>query len=114
MKIIDKNSFKKINQYQYFKTFADPTYGFNVKIDVTNLINYIKEKNISFFPPFLYLVTLAMNEVYEFHLREENGNIVYHEIINPTYTVMSNSGIYYNARTDLTPTFKEFYQNEER
>lgn len=40
MKIIDKKTFKKINQYNYFSTFDDPTYGFNIKIDVTNLVNY--------------------------------------------------------------------------
>ncbi len=110
MKIIDKSTFKKINQYNYFKTFDDPTYGFNVKIDVTNLVNYKNEKRISFFIPFLYLTTLAMNSIYEFHLREIDGEIVYFETINPTYTVMSNGGVYFNTRNDLRDSFKIFYE----
>lgn len=112
MKIIDKKTFKKINQYNYFSTFDDPTYGFNVKIDVTNLVNYKNEHKIGFFIPFLYLVTLAMNEVYEFHLREINDEIVYFEEINPTFTVMSlKNNVFYNARCDLKPSFKEFCED---
>lgn len=114
MQIIDKKTFKKINQYNYFKTFDDPTYGFNVKIDVTNLVKYKNEKKISFFIPFLYLTTLAMNNIYEFHLREINNEIVYFETINPTYTVIGNNGVYYNTRNDLRDSFKVFYKETRK
>lgn len=111
MEKIDKKTFKKLNQYNYFKTFADPTYGFNVKVDVTKLVKFCKENHLSFFIAFMYLVTLSMNEVYEMHLREINDDIVYFENINPTFTVMSlKNEVYYNARCDLT-SFKEFNEN---
>ncbi len=110
MKIIDKKTFKKRNQYNYFRTFDDPTYGFDVRMDVTNLVKYKNEKKISFFIPFLYLTTLAMNSVYEFHLREINNEIVYFENIDPTYTVMADNGVYYNAYSKLHDSFKTFYK----
>lgn len=112
--IIDKSKFKKINQYNWFRTFPDPTYGFNVKINVTKLIEFNKKHHYSFFITFIYLVTISMNEVYEMHLREIDNEktIAYFPKINPTYTVLSNkNGVFYNARTDLTASFKEFYTN---
>ena len=66
--IIDKSNFKKINQYNWFRTFPDPTYGFNVKINVTKLIEFNKKHHYSFFITFIYLVTISMNEVYEMHI----------------------------------------------
>lgn len=111
MKEIDKKTFKKINQYNYFKTFEDPTYGFNVRVDVTKLVEYIKAHKITFFIAFLYLVTISMNEVYEMHLRDFDNKIIYFEDINPTFTVLSiKNGVFYNTRCDLAP-FKEFNSN---
>lgn len=57
-KIIEKNNYKKIKQYEWFKTFANPCYGFDVKMDVSNVIKYSKETNTSFFINVLYLITI--------------------------------------------------------
>ena len=43
---------------------------------------------------------------------DNEKTIAYFPKINPTYTVLSNkNGVFYNARTDLTASFKEFYTN---
>lgn len=105
-KKIDKKNYKKLSQYLYFKTFSDPTYGFNVNVDVTNVVNYGKKQNISFFIIFIYLVSLAMNKVEEFHYRDIDDEIYYYDVIHPTFTVMSKvNGVFYNARTDLNESF---------
>lgn len=47
-RVIDKNNFPKRKQYDWFKTFANPCYGFNVKMDVTELVKLSKETKTIF------------------------------------------------------------------
>ena len=70
---IDMKTYRKRNQYEWFHTFPDPTYGFDVDIDVTNVVHLAKKKGISFFESFLYFILMAVNEVPEMRMREVQG-----------------------------------------
>ena len=108
-KVIKKNELKKIKQYEWFKTFANPCYGFDVKMDVTNVLKYSKETNTSFFINVLYLITIGLSSIEEMRMREVNGEIRLYDKINPTFTVMTNSGNYENAGIKMIDDFNEFY-----
>lgn len=41
--VIKENELKKHKQYMWFSTFSNPCYGFDVKMDVTKLVEYTKE-----------------------------------------------------------------------
>ena len=92
-KVIDLDNFKKRKQYNWFKTFSNPCYGLNVKMDVTEVVKYSKETKTSFFINVLYLITIGLNSVEEMRLREVDGEIRLYDTINPTFTVMTNSGV---------------------
>ena len=64
-KVIDLDNFKKRKQYNWFKTFSNPCYGLNVKMDVTEVVKYSKETKTSFFINVLYLITIGLNSVEE-------------------------------------------------
>lgn len=108
-KVIKKNELKKIKQYEWFKTFANPCYGFDVKMDVTKVIKYSKETNTSFFINVLYLVTIGLSSIEEMRMREVNGEIRLYDRINPTFTVMTKTGIYENAGFKMIDDYKGFY-----
>ncbi len=108
MEEIDLKNYKKRNQYYYFSKFPDPSYGLDVDIDVTNLIECKDKKGVSFFPLFLYCLTKAVNSVYELHLREVNGKIYYYDFIHPTWTVMGNDGVYINVGMEFEPELDIF------
>ena len=46
---IDIKKSQREKTYTWFKSFKNPTYGINVKMDVTKLVKYSKENNSSFF-----------------------------------------------------------------
>lgn len=110
-KEIDLKTYKKRNQYFHFSKFPDPSYGLDVDIDVTNIVLYKEKKHTSFFPIFLYLLTKAINSVYELHLREVEGHIYYYDQIEPTWTVMSESGVYINVGCPFHEDFLTFYKD---
>lgn len=105
---IDMKTYRKRNQYEWFHTFPDPTYGFDVDIDVTNVVSLAKEKGISFFETFLYFIMMSVNAVMEMKLREEKGHVYLYDVIHPTFTVMSKEGIYQNAGCEMETDFNRF------
>lgn len=108
-KVIEKSELKKIKQYEWFKTFANPCYGFDVKMDVTNVLKYSKETNTSFFINVLYLITIGLSSIEEMRMREVNGEIRLYDKINPTFTVMTKTGVYENAGFKMIDDYKGFY-----
>lgn len=110
MEEIDLKIYPKRNQYEWFHTFPDPTYGFDVDIDVTEVVKITKARKESFFPAFLYLVTLGVNQIKEMRLREVAGHIYLYDVIHPTFTVMNDEGIYQNAGVKMTSDYSSFYR----
>ena len=109
-KEIDLKTYKKRNQFNWFKTFDDPTYGFDVKADVTEIVKLSKERKESFFIYFLFAIMNGVNSVYEMKLREENNTIYQYDIIHPTFTVMTDEGVYQNTGCLMDFNFDVFYK----
>lgn len=109
-KVIDLKNYKKRKQFNWFKTFKNPCYGFDVDIDVSNVVNYSKNTHTSFFVNFLYLVTISMNKVEEMRLRIVDDELRLYDSIDPTFTVMTDIGVYENCYSKLEE-YKKFYKN---
>lgn len=105
---LDLSTYKKRNQYYHFSKFPDPSFGLDVDIDVTNLINIKEATHVGFFPMFLYCLTKSINSVYELHLREEKGHIYYYDVIHPTWTVLTKEDVYMNVGTTFEEDFSIF------
>ncbi len=109
-KILDKNNFPKRKQYEWFRTFSNPCYGLTVKMDVTSLVEFSKKTKTSFFINALYLVTTGLNSIDEMRMREVRGEIRLYDVINPTFTVMTNTGIYENCGFKMVQDYPSFYK----
>ena len=107
--IIDTNTWIRKSQFDFFSTFLNPDYGFNKKIDVTTVLEYSKETKTSFFINFLYVFSLAMNDIPEMRLRYVNGEVRRYDSINPGYTVKTNDGSFNNCGHEFTRNYQEFY-----
>lgn len=109
-KVIKSEELNNQSQYRWFKTFDNPCYGFDVKMDVSEVVKYSKETKTSFFVNVLYLITIALNSIEEFKIREVKDEIRIYDTINPTFTVMTDVGIYENAGFKMVDNYKEFYK----
>ena len=108
-KVIKIEELKNSKQYKWFRTFSNPCYGLNVKMDVSKVIEYSKKTNTSFFINILYLVTKGLNSVEEMRLREVNGEIRLYKTINPTFTVMTKIGVFENCGFEMIEDYSGFY-----
>ncbi len=112
--VIKENELKKHKQYMWFSTFSNPCYGFDVKMDVTKLVEYTKETKTSFFINTLYLVTKGLSMVEEMRLRLVNNEIRLYEKINPSFTVMTKSGMFENCNFEYAEDYIEFYKRAKK
>jgi chloramphenicol O-acetyltransferase type A len=108
MKEIDLKTYPKRNQYTWFSTFSDPTYGFDVDMDVDALVHFSKQHKQSFFILFLYAVLNGINHVDEMRMREVKGHVYQYDVIHPTFTVMTDAGVYQNAGCPMEADFPAF------
>lgn len=108
-KIIKPEQLDNFSQYQWFGSFSNPCYGFNVKSDVSKVLAVSKSNNTSFFVNTLYLVVTALNKIDEMRMRFVNGEIRLYDVINPTFTVMTDSGQFDNAGFAMKEDYASFY-----
>ena len=113
-RVIKSEELKNQSQYRWFKTFDNPCYCFTVKMDVSEVVKYSKETHTSFFINVLYLITTSLNSIEEFRIREVKDEIRIYDTINPTYTVMTDAGIYENAGFKMVDDYKEFYNTARK
>lgn len=109
-KILKIEDLKNQSQFRWFKTFKNPCYGLNVKMDVTKVVEYSKKTKTSFFVNVLYLITTSLNSIDEFKIREVNDEIRLYETINPTFTVMTDIEVYENAGFKMIDDYNSFYK----
>ncbi len=76
MKEIDLNNWDLAEQYKWFSTYSTPFYGITTKLDVTNVYNFAKRNNISFYFCFGHLVNTAVRQIEEFNIRDVNGKLM--------------------------------------
>lgn len=91
MKKFNINSWNRKAQYEFFKNYDDPYFNLTANFDVTNLYNFCKENNISFFLACLFIAVETSNEILEFKLRIIDNQVFEFESINIGSTVLNKN-----------------------
>jgi len=111
MKDIDIYNWKRKAHYEYYQSFDNPCFSLSVNIDITLLIEKIKEKDLKFFPTFLYCLIKGMNQVEELKYRIRKNRVIVHDMIHPSYTVLNERECFVFCYTEFIIDFEIFYQN---
>lgn len=108
-KIVEENQLPNVSQYKWFGTFANPCYGFDVVCDVSDVVRVSKQSGTKFFVNMLYIVTKSLNEIPTMRMRKVGNEIRLYDVINPTFTVMTDGGQFENAGFDMVDDYRGFY-----
>lgn len=109
--IVDINSWKRRNSYEFFKTFQNPNISITSEIDCTHAREQAKQKGQSFFIYYIYSMLCAMNEIEEFRYRiDAEGRVLYYDTIDITTPILLNDeGDCAIVRIPFIKDFNEFY-----
>lgn len=86
MKYIDIETWKRREHFRFFHRMDYPQYNICMDIDVTNFLEFVKTKNLSFYYAMIYAVTKSVNETEAFRYRIREDGVVLHDIIHPSFT----------------------------
>lgn len=109
MKEIDVTTWKRKTPYENFSKYSNPTFSMTVRLDVTELVEFSKKTDTSFFANFLFVVTKCLNRIEDFRLRIKDGKVVVYDVITPSYIVMNDNGVIVTRQTEFSNDYSEFY-----
>ena len=110
MKVIDMNTYKRKDHFEYFRSLAYPYVGVTVDVDITSFLKTIQEKKYPFFLSFLWCVNQACNEIPQFRQRIVNDSIVEYEYCHTSHTVSKEDETYAYCTLDARMSLDEFIQ----
>ena len=70
---IDTKTWPQAQEFWYYTQAAPTTYSVTVPLDVTVLRRTLKQRDVRFFPAYLWLVTRAVREVPELRVAVREG-----------------------------------------
>ena len=111
MKVIDIDSWNRKTQYQNFIGYTDPTFSIGTRLDVTELLDYCKKQDKSFFPTFLYFVMRCINEVKEMRVRLKGDEVVLYDSVDPSYIVICEDEQITTCQNAFDTDFPRFHNS---
>ena len=94
MRIIDVNSWKRKEHFNFFSKMASPYLGIVTEVDCTDCYAYAKERGHSFFATYLHKSMIAVNAVEELKYRLVDDKIVVFDTIHAGSTIGREDGTF--------------------
>ncbi len=108
MLTIDLNTWSRREHFEFFKEFNHPHYSICANVDLTQLYPFIKAHGYSITAAIIYVITRAANAVPEFRYRMRQGEVVEHETVSPSVTILVADDLFSFCAIDYNPDFAEF------
>lgn len=94
MRKIDLSTWNRRSHFAFFHTYANPFFNLCFDLDVTRFLARIREEGRPFFLSFLHAVVMAANATEPFRLRIRGDEVVLHDVVHPTFTMMTDAGVF--------------------
>ncbi len=108
MRVLNLEDWNRRDLFYFFREYEHPFFNIAADVDVTLLVQFTKERNLSFFKASLYLSLKAANEIEPFRYRIRRDKVVVHEKIDGGSTILNDDETFSFGYFDYDPDFKEF------
>ena len=109
-KIIDKNLYYRKDVFRHFSEDCKCSTSMTARIDVTELVEYSKNKGTKFYINFLYILSKVLNsrDDYKMGYLWKTEELICYDVINPTQYV------FHEDTETCTPVYTEYNENYEK
>lgn len=110
--VIDFDKWERTPYFNHFSNNLKCTYSITSNIDITALLFILKEKQLKFYPTFIYIISKVVNSNKEFRFSfDNNKNLGYFEEMNPCYTIFhEDDKTFSNIWSEYSEDFSLFYK----
>lgn len=114
MRKLDIDTWKRKDQYFFFKDYSNPLYSIRSQIDVSKLLPVAEENKITLFRAYMYLSLKIVNEIEEFRYRIRGDEIVIHDTIHAGSIIPNEDETLSFGYFDFCPDFAGFNHQVEK
>lgn len=108
MRQIDVQSWSRRDHFERFRDFDHPHFNICANVDLTRFHPAVKRHGISVTAAIVYVLTRAANSIPQFRYRIRGDGVVEHEVVHPSFTVLTNEDVFSFCRPDYTEDFSRF------
>ncbi|TEU00112.1 MAG: chloramphenicol acetyltransferase [Anaerolineales bacterium] len=108
MRTIDMQTWPRRKHFKVFNAFDHPHFNMCANVDLTAFYPVVKQRGISFTVAIVYALARAANAIPEFRYRIRAGEVVEHEIVHPSTTILVDEDLFTFCTIDYIEDFSEF------
>ncbi|MEN9928459.1 MAG: Chloramphenicol acetyltransferase [Bacteroidota bacterium] len=105
---INLETWNRKDHFLFFKQMEEPFYGITTTLDCTKGYEEAKQLGVSFFTYYLHKTLVAVNAVENFRYRIDNDEVVLHETICASATIMREDKTFGFSYMDFAENLDEF------
>ena len=114
MRKIDLETWPRREHYKLFRTFDHPHFNMCANVDLTAFYPALKQRGIPFTVGILYAISRAANEVPEFRCRIRGEDVIAHDLVHPSVTILVDDDLFSFCNIDYVENFPEFASGAAR
>lgn len=108
MRHVDLETWPRREHFEFFGAFDYPHFGLCANVDLTSFYPAVKQRGISFTVAIVYVLARAANAIPEFRYRIRAGEVVEHEIVHPSTTILTPEELFTFCTVDYVEDFSKF------
>ena len=114
MRYIDMQTWSRRNHFKVFSSFNHPHFSMCVNVDVTAFYPFVKRNGYSLTVSMVYVISRASNAIPEFRQRIRGDQVVEHEIVSPSFSILTDVDLFSFCAVEYAEDFSEFARRAEK
>lgn len=108
MHSVDLETWPRRKQFRFFNAFDHPHFNMCTNVDLTAFHPVVIQHGISFTVAIVYVLARAANAIPEFRYRIRAGEVIEHEVVHPSVTILVEEDLFSFCTIGYVEEFSEF------
>ena len=113
MRNIDMQTWPRREHFKTYSTFDHPHFGLSADVDLSTIYPAVKQSSQSITVVIVYILSRASNAIPEFRQRIRLGEVVEHEIVHPSITILANEDLFSFCTLEYSTNYSELAARAE-
>ena len=113
MKTLDLSTWPRRKHFEVFRQYDYPYFSLCADVDVSRFHPWVKSQGLSFNTTVAYITARAANAIPELRQRIRGAEVVEHEVVHPSFTVLATDELFSFCNVNYTEDFAAFYAQAE-
>lgn len=94
MRVVDLTAWPRRRHFELFRGLDYPHFSLCADVDISVFRPAVRQRGLSFTITTAYVLARAANEIPEFRLRIRGEQVVEHEVVHPSFTVLNEQDLF--------------------